>query len=91
MRLLYGKRRALLTQLVLHWLGPEALAPDSNAGLHLILALTANTDDARLAEEAARQGIHVRPLSSYYLRAPRGGVCCWATPASMKTGFNQRF
>ncbi|MEN3259833.1 PLP-dependent aminotransferase family protein [Sodalis endosymbiont of Spalangia cameroni] len=71
MRLLYGKRRALLTQLVLHWLGPEALAPDSNAGLHLILALTANTDDVRLAEEAARQGIHVRPLSSYYLRARR--------------------
>lgn len=75
MRLLYGKRRAVLSRLILAHLGPEALRDDSNAGLHLVMSLPDNVDDVRLAREAGRHGVYVRPLSTYYLGpGPKKGL-----------------
>jgi len=71
MRLLYGKRRNQLCQLILRQVGPDALRDDSNAGLHLVMSLPPEIDDVRLAQEAGALGIYVRPLSTYYLNSPR--------------------
>ncbi|WP_413740930.1 PLP-dependent aminotransferase family protein [Sodalis sp. RH15] len=71
MRLLYGKRRTVLSRLILQHLGEDALRDDSNAGLHLVMSLPEEVDDERLARDAGRQGIYVRPLSTYYLTSQR--------------------
>ncbi|MGO4330810.1 PLP-dependent aminotransferase family protein [Cupriavidus sp. 2TAF22] len=68
MRLLYGRRRAILAGLIERYLGPEALHRyGSNAGLHLVLCLPDSADDVAIAEQAGRRGILVRPLSRYFL------------------------
>ncbi len=80
MRLLYGARRAHLIRRIEAHLGPGWLHPlDSNAGLHLVLALPPGVSDVRVSEEAGRQGVLVRPLSRYYA----GGVA----PAGLLLGF----
>ncbi len=68
MRLLYGRRRAILASLIERYLGAGALhAYGSNAGLHLVLRLPDDVDDVGIANEAGRRGILVRPLSRYFL------------------------
>lgn len=70
MRLIYASRRSALLSLVNRWLGPEWIHPfDSPAGLHVVLQLPAGLDDVRVAQAAAAQGVHVRPLSRYYATA----------------------
>ncbi|WP_413730389.1 PLP-dependent aminotransferase family protein [Sodalis sp. RH22] len=71
MRLLYGKRRAVLSRLILQHLGADALRDDSNAGLHLVMSLPDDVDDVKLSQAAGRQGVYVRPLSTYYLGPAR--------------------
>lgn len=72
MRVLYGRRRALLVQLVQRELGPEALhSHASNAGLHLTLSLPAGCDDVAIARAAAVRGVLTRPLSRYYQQPAR--------------------
>ena len=67
MRLIYAARRSYLIQLVEQSLGPGWVhAYDSNAGLHLVLALPPGTDDVAIAAAAAAQGVIARPLSIYY-------------------------
>lgn len=80
MRLIYASRRTALLALVARWLGPEWIHPfDSPAGLHVVLQLPAGLDDMRVAQAAAAQGVHVRPLSRYYA----GGI----TESGLLLGF----
>ncbi|MCD2514503.1 PLP-dependent aminotransferase family protein [Comamonas endophytica] len=76
MRLIYAARRAYLIQLVEQSLGPGWVHEyDSNAGLHLVLALPPGTDDVAIAAEAAARGVIARPLSIYYFgRNPSPGL-----------------
>jgi len=67
MRQLYSRRRQVLVNLINDLSGSACLGQyNSNAGLHLIMQLPAEVDDVALAQRANRQGILVRPLSSYY-------------------------
>lgn len=80
MRILYGARRARLIALIEERLGPGWVHPfDSNAGLHLVLALPAGVSDVAITAEAGRAGVLVRPLSRYYA-AP-------AAPSGLLLGF----
>ena len=76
MRLIYAARRSYLIGLVEQSLGPGWVHEyDSNAGLHLVLALPPGTDDKAIAAEAAAQGVIARPLSIYYFgRNPSPGL-----------------
>lgn len=68
MRLLYGKRRAILAGQVERYLGPDALHEHgSNAGLHLVLRLPDHADDVAITDAARQRGIVVRPLSRYFI------------------------
>lgn len=72
MRLLYSKRRALLCQLIIQTFGPRALNDfNDNAGLHLVLHLPDDADDAAISTHANSQGILVRALSRYYVGSVR--------------------
>ncbi|WP_372881886.1 PLP-dependent aminotransferase family protein [Psychromonas sp.] len=69
MRLLYARRRAFLSDLIVLHLGEWALSQfNSNAGLHLILNLPDSCDDRLICQKAGEQGVLVRPLSSYYMQ-----------------------
>ncbi|MGE9552814.1 PLP-dependent aminotransferase family protein [Erwinia amylovora] len=68
MRQLYSRRRAALVQVITSSLGAAFLAQQSNAGLHLILALPDSIDDVALAAELEQKGVLTRPLSAYYLQ-----------------------
>lgn len=68
MRLLYAKRRAMLTALIEQRLGPEYVGDASNAGLHMMLKLPVGMDDVMLSAHIQQRGVTVKPLSSYYLR-----------------------
>lgn len=83
MRLLYARRRALLTQLIETHLGSEYVGDRSNAGLHMLLKLPAQVDDVLLSTQILRHGVLVKPLSSYYLRptAERGLLLGYASVA----------
>ncbi|ATZ12091.1 MocR-like pyridoxine biosynthesis transcription factor PdxR [Erwinia amylovora] len=81
MRQLYSRRRAALVQVIRENLGESFIARQSNAGLHLILALPDNIDDVALSAELEQNGVLTRPLSAYYLlgAAKRGlllGYAC---------------
>ena len=70
MRLLYGKRRAYLVDLIKRYLGPEFLHEyNDDSGLHLVLKLPGNCDDVAVASAALERGIKVRALSQYYMHA----------------------
>ncbi len=81
MRLLYARRRALLTQLIETHLGSEYVGDRSNAGLHMLLKLPAQVDDVLLSTQILRHGVMVKPLSSYYLHptAERGLLLGYAS------------
>lgn len=67
MRLIYAERRAALLSLIERRLGAGWVHPhDSNAGLHLVMALPADVDDVLVAKLARERGVLVRPLSRYY-------------------------
>ena len=68
MRLLYGKRRAVLAGLITRYLGPHSLHEHaSNAGLHLVLRLPDEADDQAIAMACKARGILARPLSRYFI------------------------
>ncbi|AUT50313.1 DNA-binding protein [Achromobacter sp. AONIH1] len=67
MRMLYGRRRAMLVNLIERRLGADWLHRDASlAGLHLVLTLPPDMDDLRVVEEARARGVLTRPLSRYY-------------------------
>ncbi|WP_414702973.1 PLP-dependent aminotransferase family protein [Polaromonas sp. UBA4122] len=68
MRLLYGKRRAVLAGLITRFLGPHSLHEHaSNAGLHLVLRLPDEADDQAISTACKARGILARPLSRYFI------------------------
>ncbi|KLV64239.1 PLP-dependent aminotransferase family protein [Citrobacter murliniae] len=68
MRQLYSRRRHMLVELITRMLGEHYLGSfNSNAGLHLILQLPADSDDVAIARLANAEGLLVRPLSRYYI------------------------
>ncbi|QSI75518.1 PLP-dependent aminotransferase family protein [Niveibacterium microcysteis] len=70
-RQLYGQRRELLQRTLKPILGNAATLSKEESGLHLVIQLPPGTDDERLAQEAAEQGLQVRALSTYYLGAEK--------------------
>jgi GntR family transcriptional regulator/MocR family aminotransferase len=67
MRVVYARRRALLSGLVQAQLGPDSLhAHASNAGLHLTVSLPHGSDDRAIVQAAQARGVLARPLSAYY-------------------------
>lgn len=67
MRILYGRRRAMLVNLIERRLGAGWLhRHGSDAGLHLVLNLPPGLDDARVVQAAHARGVLTRPLSRYY-------------------------
>ncbi|WP_459614908.1 MocR-like pyridoxine biosynthesis transcription factor PdxR [Bordetella sp. 2513F-2] len=77
MRMLYGRRRAILVNLIDRRLGPEWLHRDSSdAGLHLVLNLPEDLPDARVVQAAHERGVLTRGLSRYYTggQTPRQGL-----------------
>lgn len=69
MRVVYARRRSLLTSLIGEHLGSAFLDPlSSNAGLHLALRLPDDCDDVAISQKAERRGVLTRPLSRYYAR-----------------------
>jgi GntR family transcriptional regulator/MocR family aminotransferase len=72
MRILYGKRRAILAELIERALGPRSIhAHAGRAGLHLVLRLAPHIDDEAVARAAGLRGILVRPLSRYFQAEPK--------------------
>ena len=68
MRMLYGRRRAMLVNLIERRLGPDWLHRDASmAGLHLVLTLPSDMDDLRVVEVARSKGVLTRALSRYYV------------------------
>jgi len=73
MRMLYARRRAILVNLIERRLGAQWLHRDSSdAGLHLVLNLPPDMDDARVVEVARARGVLTRPLSRYYAAGTPG-------------------
>lgn len=67
MRLIYGRRRAMLVNVIERRLGPDWLhRDDSDAGLHIVLNLPDGIDDRDVVRAAGRRGILTRALSRYY-------------------------
>ncbi|MGE8704740.1 MAG: PLP-dependent aminotransferase family protein [Achromobacter sp.] len=68
MRMLYGRRRAMLVNLIERRLGSDWLHRDASmAGLHLVLTLPEDMDDLRVVEVARSKGVLTRALSRYYV------------------------
>ncbi|WP_432759248.1 PLP-dependent aminotransferase family protein [Bordetella genomosp. 5] len=67
MRMLYGRRRAILVNLIDRRLGAGWLHRDSSdAGLHLVLNLPPDMDDSAVVDVARERGVLTRALSRYY-------------------------
>lgn len=71
MRGLYRERRRVLMEAIASRFGDRLPIMGDNAGLHLVIALPAGTDDRAVAEAALARGVAVRPLSNYYTEPGR--------------------
>jgi GntR family transcriptional regulator/MocR family aminotransferase len=72
-RAIYRARRDRLTAALAAHL-PELGVKGVAAGLHVLLQLPAELDDARVMSEAAGDGIRVEPLSRFALERPANGL-----------------
>lgn len=63
----YGERRQCLLEALRPVLAGDTAISGAEQGLHLCLRLPLEVDDKALAQQLARQGLTVRPLSSYCL------------------------
>jgi GntR family transcriptional regulator / MocR family aminotransferase len=68
MRSLYRERRGALVEALRSELGLQVLG--EKAGMHLTALLDPGTDDRRLSEQAAAQGLWAMPLSACHLGEP---------------------
>lgn len=67
MRILYGKRRKYLVNLIEKYLGKQFIHEfDDEAGLHLVMKLPDDLCDVHVAQLSLAKGIKVRALSKYY-------------------------
>ncbi len=74
-RQVYGERRQRLVDALQPMLGGCAKISEEESGMHLVIELQSQTQDKVLAAHAARNGLVVRALSSYYLGKPsRSGL-----------------
>jgi len=69
MRMLYTERLHLLQEAIHGSFGHRIAISGGDAGLHLTLELPADCDDVAISQQAQVQGIIVRPLSRYYMKA----------------------
>ncbi|GCE45020.1 transcriptional regulator, GntR family domain / Aspartate aminotransferase [Rhodococcus wratislaviensis] len=69
MRVLYGKRQQILVREAMRRLDGALRIEGSDGGLHLVGWLPEHLDDRVVAETAAREGIHVWPLSLHCMDA----------------------
>jgi GntR family transcriptional regulator/MocR family aminotransferase len=75
MRALYAERRRALVTALARELGDRATVVGEPAGMHLVVLLSPDADDAEVARRAARRGISAAPLSACYAtRARRPGL-----------------
>lgn len=77
MRVLYGRRRAMLVNIIERRLGHEWLHRySSDAGLHLVLNLPTSMSDQQVVQAIHERGVLTRPLSRYYGgdSSPRQGL-----------------
>ena len=66
-RQVYGERRESLVKVLRSVLGRYAKISKEESGMHLVIELPDAASDVAIAAEAAKQGLVVRALSSYYL------------------------
>ncbi len=71
LRLIYGERRRLLQKALAPVTIVGAKLSPVDSGLHIVVEFDADCDDMRVAEEAAKQGLRVYPLSNYSIGEPR--------------------
>ena len=69
-RQLYGQRRQALVKGLREGLGASLRLSPIQTGLHLVVHLPNDVDDVACAAACEREGLRVRPLSSYYLAPP---------------------
>lgn len=69
MRVLYAERLRLLQDAIQQNFGERIAISGGDAGLHLALGLPDDCDDVAISRQALAQGIIVRPLSRYYMKA----------------------
>ena len=75
MRVLYEGRQARLVRAARRHLTGLAHVAPAEAGMHLVAALPAGSDDVDVTARAAVAGVVVRPLSTHYLGRPeRSGL-----------------
>lgn len=67
MRQLYARRQAAAVAALRHHLDPRERVAAADTGMHLLVWLRPGLEDRRVAEEARRRGVTVRPLSQYYM------------------------
>lgn len=73
MRMLYGRRRAILVNLIERRLGAQWLdRHSSDAGLHVVVNLPDGIDDTQVVQEARTRGVLTRPLSRYFAAGTPG-------------------
>ena len=70
MRAVYSARHDALIHAIGQEFGGQLPIIGGDAGLHLVLGLPQQVDDAAVAQAAQRAGITTRPLSLYHLRQP---------------------
>ncbi len=70
MRAIYSARHDALIHAIGQEFGSQLPILGGDAGLHLVLGLPPQVDDAAVAQAALRAGISTRPLSLYHLRQP---------------------
>jgi GntR family transcriptional regulator / MocR family aminotransferase len=75
MRRLYRERRGALVEALRSELGAAVQVLGEGAGMHLAAVLGEGSQDRRLAERAAQEGVWAMPLSACYLGEPsRAGL-----------------
>lgn len=80
LRRLYGERRAALVGALVHHLGDRVQFSPVAAGLHVMLYLRAEIDEARLVSAAAERGVRVHAGAPFHLERP--------APPSILLGFS---
>jgi len=71
MRLLYGERRTALVESIREQFGSSLEIHGTQAGMHLAVTLPKGLNDREIANNAAREGLWLWPLSPSYLGAKR--------------------
>ena len=75
MRALYAERRTVLVEAIHEQIGGALEIVSAEAGMHLVGLLRLGIKDTDIAQNAARTGVSIMPLSICYLKRPlRGGL-----------------